>query len=68
MESLLLTVKGMSCAHCKMAVERALQKVPGVSKAEADVSAGTVAVSFDGDKVSLEDLKKVITEEGYEVL
>lgn len=68
MESLVLTVKGMSCNHCKMAVEKALHKLPGVEKAEANVSAGTVAVTFDEGKVSLEEIKKAITEEGYEVL
>ncbi|HHW06070.1 MAG TPA: heavy-metal-associated domain-containing protein [Clostridia bacterium] len=68
MESLVLTVKGMSCNHCKMAVERALQKLPGVSQAEANVSAGTVAVTFDEGKVSLAEVKQAITDEGYEVL
>ncbi|HHY59745.1 MAG TPA: heavy-metal-associated domain-containing protein [Clostridia bacterium] len=68
MENLVLSVKGMSCHHCKMAVEKALLKLPGVSQAEADVSAGTVTVSFDAAKTSLADIKKAITEEGYEVV
>lgn len=68
MESLLLTVKGMSCAHCKMVVEKALKKLPGVTMAEADVGAGTVAVSFDGEQLDLQTLKDVLSEAGYEVL
>lgn len=68
MESLLLTVKGMSCGHCKMAVENALKKTSGVISADADVSAETVAVSFKGDEVTLDDLKNVIKEAGYEAL
>ncbi len=68
MDSVLLTVKGMSCAHCKGAVEQALKKVPGVLQAEADVGAGTVAVHFDQEKVSLENLKEAVAQAGYEVL
>lgn len=68
MESVLLSVKGMSCGHCKGVVEQALKKVPGVINADADVGAGTVAVHFDGEKVSLEALKKAISEAGYEAL
>lgn len=68
MESVLLSVKGMSCAHCKGVVEQALKKVPGVINAEADVGAATVAVHFDGEKVSLEALKEAVAGAGYEVL
>jgi copper chaperone len=68
MESVLLSVKGMSCAHCKGVVEQTLKRVPGVIQADADVGAGTVAVHFDGEKVSLETLKEVIANAGYEAL
>ncbi|MFA5536774.1 MAG: cation transporter [Bacillota bacterium] len=68
MESLLLTVKGMSCAHCKMAVEKALMKLPGFISADADVSAGTVMVSYDGSRVSLDKIKETIADAGYEAL
>ncbi len=68
MESLLLTVKGMSCAHCKMAIEKALMKLPGFISANADVSAGTVMVSYDGAQINLEKIKETITDAGYEVL
>ncbi|NLL18232.1 MAG: heavy-metal-associated domain-containing protein [Clostridia bacterium] len=68
MESVLLAVKGMSCAHCKGVVEQALKKVPGVLQADADVGAGTVAVHFDGEKVNLEALKEAIANAGYEAL
>lgn len=68
MESLLLTVKGMSCGHCKMVVEKALMKLPGFMMADADVSAGTVMVSYDGSKVDLEKIKETLAKAGYEVL
>lgn len=34
-----LKVNGMSCGHCKAAVEEAAAKVPGVSKPQVDLAA-----------------------------
>lgn len=62
-----LNVEGMSCAHCKASVEGALQKLTGVSKAEADVDAGKVAVTYDESKVNLNEMKEAIEEQGYDV-
>ena len=68
MESLLLSVKGMSCGHCKGIVEKALMRLPGFVSAEADVSQGTVMVSFDGSKTNLDQIKETLADAGYEVL
>lgn len=62
-----LKVEGMSCAHCKKAVETAVGALPGVSKTEAIVDQGKVNVSYDASKVRLEDIKKAIEDAGYEV-
>lgn len=32
-----MIVDGMSCNHCKMRVEQALEKIAGVEKAEVDL-------------------------------
>jgi copper chaperone len=60
-------VEGMSCGHCKAAVEGGLNELPGVERADADVAKGTVEVSYDEGTVSLEDLKAAIEEAGYTV-
>jgi len=62
-----LSVRGMSCGHCKKAVETAVGALPGVSKVEAIVEQGKVNVSYDSTKVSLDDIKKAIEDAGYEV-
>jgi copper chaperone len=62
-----LKVSDMSCGHCKAAVEGELNKLSGVAYSKADVEKGTVEVSFDDGKVSIEDLKKVIEGAGYTV-
>jgi copper chaperone len=35
--STIMQIAGMSCNHCKMAVEKALQAVPGVEKVQVDL-------------------------------
>jgi len=62
-----LDVEGMSCAHCKAAVEGELRALPGIEKADADVARGTVEVRYDESKVGTEDLKRAIGEAGYTV-
>jgi len=59
-------VLGMSCGHCKAAVEGELDKLPGVASG-ADVDRGLVEVSYDEQKVSEEQLEGAIEEAGYKV-
>jgi len=63
----MLDVEGMSCAHCKAAVEDELRALPGIEKADADIARGTVEVRYDESKVGTEDLKRAIEEAGYTV-
>jgi copper chaperone len=58
------TVSGMSCGHCKAAVESEVGQVPGVESVSADVDSKLVVVRGDG----LDDtaLRAAIDEAGYE--
>lgn len=67
MPQLSLRVQGMTCEHCKRAVESALENVNGIERATVDLDAHTVSVIYDDHKVTLETMKKAIKEEGYEV-
>jgi copper chaperone len=62
-----LNVEGMSCAHCKAAVEGELKALAGIVKADTDVATGTVKVRYDEGALSTEDLKGAIEEAGYTV-
>jgi len=64
MEELTYTVNGMSCGHCKAAVEGEVGRVPGVEFVEADLDTKLVLVRGEG----LEDaaLRAAIDEAGYE--
>ncbi len=62
-----LNVEGMSCAHCKAAVEEELGKLSGVERSNADFEKGIVEVRYDESQVSTGQLKGAIEEAGYTV-
>jgi copper chaperone len=66
MEKQTLKVMGMSCGHCKGAVEDALKEI-GVTEAAINLEAGTVDVTFDPQKVTLGQMKEAIEEAGYDL-
>ncbi|MFD1849668.1 copper chaperone CopZ [Oceanobacillus bengalensis] len=68
MQTLTLDVKGMTCGHCKMSVEGALNELEGVSNVEVDLTTGNVTVSYDESKVTLESLRNAIEDQGYDVV
>jgi mercuric ion binding protein len=60
-----LDVSGMTCASCPLTVKQVLKKQPGVSEASVDYKTHTAQVTFDRDKVQLEQLAKAVTENGF---
>ena len=57
-------VPGVTCGHCKMAIENEVGQVPGVERVEVDVAAKRV----DIDGTAEEDaIFAAIAEAGYEV-
>lgn len=62
-----LDVRGMTCGHCKMAVEGALKGLEGVSAVEVDLKSGKVVVTYDESTVSSESVKEAVEEQGYDV-
>jgi copper chaperone len=67
MQNQIYRVKGMSCAHCKQAVESALKDVPGVRSAFANVETGEVVVELD-TLVAVDAIRAAIEEAGYELV
>lgn len=64
MQHATIKISGMSCNHCVMAVRKALGRMAGVKV--NDVTVGTASVEFDPGATSLEAIRKVIADEGYE--
>lgn len=61
-----LSVEGMACDGCEQNVERALQKVEGVTRVTADHEADSVEVVVSDDTAG-EELAAAIREAGYDV-
>ena len=61
-----IDIEGMSCNHCKMHVEKALNIVPGVKSVLVDLAKNNAVVSTD-ESVSDETLTMAVNEAGYEV-
>ncbi|MDF2804149.1 MAG: heavy metal transporter [Anaerocolumna sp.] len=64
--NMILPVEGMSCAHCELTIEEALQKLKGISNCKASFGKGQVIVSFDDSITTLKEIKSAISNAGYE--
>ena len=62
-----LSVPDMSCGHCELSVQEALDGLGGVRGSKADHKMGTVEVTYEADKVTHERFEGAIEEVGYTV-
>jgi len=61
-----IDVEGMSCNHCKKAVEDSLKALSGVKNAEVSLEEKKVTVEYDETKVTVDQMKEAIRQAGYE--
>ncbi len=55
----------MTCGHCEMSVQEALEELEGVERSKADHATGEVELTYDESRVTNEDLREAIEEAGY---
>jgi Cu+-exporting ATPase len=60
-----LAITGMTCASCVRRIERALTRTEGVENAAVNLASERATVTYDPEKVSLDDLIRRIEEAGY---
>jgi copper chaperone len=63
MDTIDLTIEGMTCEHCLRAVRKRLGETPGVEI--EDVRIGSARIRLDTATTSLEDVEEAIADEGY---
>ena len=63
MKSEKIEIKGMSCGHCVMAVQKELYQLPIKVK---NVQIGSAEVEYDENKVDLNQIYTAIEKAGYE--
>ncbi|MCC6262516.1 MAG: heavy-metal-associated domain-containing protein, partial [Bryobacterales bacterium] len=61
-----LDVGGMTCAACQSAVQRALERTPGVTKATVSLMTNRAEVQYHPGDVSPEMLAQAVRNTGYE--
>lgn len=61
------SLEGMSCGHCTSAVEKALRTISGVDNVSVELASKQAVVEYKTTIVN-EQLEKVVTEAGYQVV
>jgi Cu2+-exporting ATPase len=65
MKTVVVSIDGMMSICDGLGVEKRLLNYPGIYDIEANFLTGTVTVKYDESKVTLEEIKKLISECGY---
>jgi len=63
-----LTIKGMTCASCVEHVEGALKELRGVNEAVVNLGLGTARVTFIPGVVTTTQMKRAVSDVGYEAI
>ena len=66
METKTVTIPNISCGHCKVRVEKALNALNGVTSA-VDVPTKSVKIDWDGANASWSDITATLEKIGYPV-
>ena len=64
-KSVVIPVRGMTCASCVAAIERAVRKLPGVASVAVNLATERADVTYDPTVVRLSAIKQAITNAGY---
>ncbi|HNW38739.1 MAG TPA: heavy-metal-associated domain-containing protein, partial [Methanosarcina vacuolata] len=60
-----IKVYDMTCGHCQKRVADAISSLEGVESVDVNLESESATVSFDPEKVSLDDIKAAIQKAGY---
>lgn len=60
-----IKVKGMTCGGCKMSVENAVRRLPGISYSEASLEKAELVVEFDEKKTALTEIRAAVDKAGF---
>lgn len=63
-----IPVIGMACSVCSANVERKLNSLEGVNSATVSLAGRTALVDYDPEKITLEDMKREISNAGYDLV
>ncbi|MDR2202558.1 MAG: sulfite exporter TauE/SafE family protein [Clostridiales bacterium] len=61
-----IKIKGMTCPACEMKIQKKLEGADGILSARVSYTAGTAILTYRADTISIEAVKTLITDLGYE--
>ncbi|MCE5189597.1 MAG: heavy metal translocating P-type ATPase [Eubacteriales bacterium] len=59
------TVTGMTCSACSAHVQRAVSRLPGVTKAEVNLATETLTVQYDEAQAGFDTFRESVEQAGY---
>jgi copper chaperone len=65
MSEIVLEIEGMTCVHCKMTVEKALEGVAGVMSAQVDLAKNQAVIAGSAEQAAM---VKAVHEAGFKVI
>ena len=63
-----IPVIGMACSVCSANVEKKLQSLEGINSASVSLASRTALVDYNPDIISLEDMKREVSNAGYDLV
>lgn len=64
MTELKLKIEGMSCPHCKKALETAIAQLDGVNSVQVDLESNAATIQVDDEKLK-DKIRDTIIDAGY---
>ena len=64
----LMPISGMTCASCAKAVERAVNKLPGIKEVSVNFATEKAKVVYDTSSTRISEIKDAISKAGYKAL
>ncbi len=68
METITLTVGGMTCGGCVASIGRALESKAGVVSVDASLETGRVQVEFDAQSIDRGGIEAAVEGAGFDVI
>lgn len=63
----ILQVDNMTCTSCEMRIEKVVGRLQGVKRVKAVFSSSTVEITYDANRIDLDQITATIEQEGYPV-
>ena len=67
MENIILKINGMKCTGCSQRVEKALKNTDGITDASVNLETRKANISYNKNKISIDEICDTITDVGFEV-